>query len=161
MFPCKASEQSAPGKFSSALVVVSGATDVNFSKYHGTDQVAYKLRSDFPATGVIEEIKAEMAKQGWQPLKEDSLNPGIPSSMVSGWSEFSDATKHPIMTVHQWITDWNNNKGEIVRYSLRYQYPEGKDKDLKNLKVNAIYTPASLVKKVQKAISDYRSKNRN
>ena len=158
---CKASEEVSPGEFSSALIVVSGATEVDFAKHHGTDQVSYKLKTDFPAPGVIEEITTKLAKMGWQPLKEDFLNQDIPSSMVSGWDEFSDTRKYPILTVHTWMTDWSNNNGEIVKYALRYEYPEGKEKDLHNLKVNVIYMPASLVKKAQKAISDYLLKINN
>lgn len=157
---CTVAQKNAPGDFPSALVVVSGAKDVRFSKSNGSDQVTYNLSTDFPASGVIEEIKAMLTKQGWQPLKEDFLNPGILSSEVKGWSEYVDATKKTRMTEHLWMADWNNNKGDIVRYALRYVHPEGKDKDLNNLKVYVICIPASSVKEVQKTISEELSKKK-
>lgn len=145
--PCKASDTK------SELIILSGATEVRASKSENQDQASYLLKADFPATGIIEEIKTRMAKNGWQPLKEDLLNPGLSSSMVRGWSEFTDATKKPKRTVHQWITDWSNSKGEIVRYVLRYEYPEGKAKDLKNLKVVALRLSATTVKEAKKALA--------
>lgn len=145
--PCEASDNK------SVLTVLPGATDVQASKSKYQDQVSYRLKTDFPATGAIEEIKTRLAKNGWRPLKEDFLNPGLSSSIVRGWSEFTDATKIPKLTVHQWITDWSNSKGEIIRYVLRYEYPEGKAKDLKNLKVVALHLPATTVKEAQKAVA--------
>jgi hypothetical protein len=147
-------------KFSNALVVATGARNVQYHKFEGTDQVSYNLKVDYPASGVIEEIMSKLAKQGWQPQKEDFLNPGLQTSIVRGWSEFGDATKSPVKTVHQWMADWRSNNGDIVRYCIRYEYPEGKEKDLKNLKIMAIYIPASLVKETEINVKDIQNKNR-
>lgn len=132
------------GKPSAALVVVGGAKDVTYTTNNGADLVSYNLKVAFPANEVIKEITSKLAEQGYKPLKESFLNPGIPSSMERGWSEYADATKTPKRTVHQWNTDWSNDAGEIVSYMLRYEYPEGKDKNLTNLEVSAIHMQAAL-----------------
>lgn len=141
---CNRVESKKAGKPSAALVVAGDAKDVTYSTNNGADLVSYNLKVAFPANEVIQEITSKLAEQGYKPLKESFLNPGIPSSMERGWSEYVDATKTPNKTVHQWNTDWSNNAGEIVSYMFRYEYPEGKDKNLIDLEVSAILMQKAL-----------------
>jgi hypothetical protein len=129
---------------SAALVVAGEAKDVTYGTNNGADLVSYNLKVAFPASEVIQEINSKLAQQGYKPLKESFLNPGIPSSMERGWSEYVDATKTPKKTVHQWNNDWSNSAGEIVSHMLRYEYPEGKEKNLTDLKVYAIHMQGAL-----------------
>jgi hypothetical protein len=89
-----------PAAYSDALVVASGAEDVRYVKYEGTDQISYRLQADYPAHHVIETISQSLKDKGWEPLKEDFLNPGLPSSHVEGWTNFTDATRSPERFVH-------------------------------------------------------------
>lgn len=141
---CNRVESKKAAKPSSALVVAGGAKDVTYSTNSGADLLSYNVKVAFPANEVIQEIVSKLAEQGYKPLKESFLNPGIPSSMERGWSEYLDATKIPKRTVHQWNTDWSNNAGEIVSYMLRYEYPEGKEKNLTDLEVSAIHMQKAL-----------------
>lgn len=145
-------------KPSAALVVAGGAKDVSFSTNNGADLVSYNLKVVFPANEVIQEFSSKLARHGYKPLKESFLNPGIPSSMERGWSEYVDATKTPKRTVHQWNTDWSNSNGEIVSYMLRYEYPEGKDKNLTDLKVSAIHMQSALANNMKTQGEEYIKK---
>jgi hypothetical protein len=89
---------------------------------------------------------------GWKPLKEDYLNPGLPSSQVNGWSDFEDASRQPPKIIHQWIGDWEDKYGNIIRYAFIYQYPKNKDKNLSVLQIHEIYTPASLVNLIKEEL---------
>jgi len=146
-----------PAAHSDALIVASGAKSVRYVKYEGTDQVSYQLQADYPAHHVIETISQSLKEKGWEPLKEDYLNPGLPSSHVRGWTSFIDATKSPERSVHQWGAQWQNEAQDIVSYALIYEYPRGKTPNLKSLQVYASFIPAPLAKAAREATLKYRS----
>jgi hypothetical protein len=81
----------------------------------------YELREPYPAANVIGKIRAHLEGRGWRPLKEDLLNPGIPTSLVRGWTEYRDATTKPAAMVHEWIGQWEDSSGRIAWYVLRYE----------------------------------------
>jgi len=122
-----------------SLFTVPGAIDVRFSKLHGTDQLYYRLTAQYPAQEIIDKIKAKLYEEGWIPLEDSFLNPGMPTSHVRGWSNFEDATGERSKVVYCWWGDWTNDRGEIVTYILRYAYPKNKQPDLESLEVTAIY----------------------
>ncbi len=129
--------------FSKALVVLPEAIDVNYViTEKGSIQLGYRMKEPYPANGIIDEVSAHLRKNGWTPLKEDYLNPGLLSSHVRGWSRF----EIPAKIVHQWIGDWKDEYGNIVRYAFRYTYPKKEKQNLSILTIYAFLTPASLVK---------------
>jgi hypothetical protein len=138
--------------YSDSLVVAPFAHEVRFVKFHGTDQAAYSLQAEYPADDFINFIERQLESKGWQPLKEDYLNPGIPTSFVRGWGQFADATTRPESTVHQWMTDWENATGSIVRYTLTYRYHTGASPEMKTLHVSAVYMPAAIVKAMKQEV---------
>jgi len=103
----------------------------------GAIQLSYKLKEDYPALSVLKEISNHLEGAGWRPLKENYLNPGLPSSHVKGWSDFEEATR--------WMGAWEDKYGNIVTYIFSYEYPKNKKKNLSSLQISAIYEPASLV----------------
>ena len=125
--------------YSDSLFAVPGAVDVRFAKLHGTEQLYYSLNTQYPARKIIDKIKAKLNALGWTPLEDSFLNPGIPTSHVSGWCNFEDATGERLQVVHSWWGDWTNNRGEIVTYILRYAYPKNNQPQLESLDVKAIY----------------------
>ena len=88
------------------------------------------------------------------PLKEDYLNPGLNMSHVEGWSEFDDASRPPTKAVHQWMGDWEDKYGNVIRYVFRYTYPKSEKKNLSNLQIHAIYTPAPLVNVIKTELNE-------
>jgi hypothetical protein len=128
---------------SRALVVLPEAIDANYViNEKGSIQLGYRMKEPYPANGVIDEVSTRLEKSRWTPLKEDYLNPGLLSSHVRGWSRF----EIPAKIVHQWIGDWKDEYGNIVRYAFRYTYPKKEKQNLSILTIYAFLTPASLVK---------------
>jgi hypothetical protein len=81
----------------------------------GAIQLSYKLKKDYPASSVLKEISTQLEGAGWQPLKKDYLNPGLPSSYVKGWSDFEDATRPPTtIKVYQWRAVGKTNTGTLL-----------------------------------------------
>src|SRR6266481_7679462 len=66
------------GRTPSFFVVVPGATGVKQSIFQGKDQIIYHLQSEYPADDVLRTISVRLKNLGWEPLKEDWLNPGLP-----------------------------------------------------------------------------------
>lgn len=135
-----------------ALVVLPGAIGVHAGRFRGTDQLQYKLAESYPAKPALSRISKELQSQGWKPLKEDYLNPGLPSSHVRGWTHFLDGSRQPVLEVRQWMADWTNARGDVLRYGLEYRWPEKGKEDLKTLYVTAIYTPGDLAEADKQAV---------
>ena len=152
MHGCRGPHSQNPKDYDSSLIVLDNAKDVRFAKYYKTDQVSYHIAVNYPASGVIEEIASRLKATGWVALTEDYLNQGIKSSLIRGWGYFIDGTKNPNEEVHQWMADWQNDKRDIVRYSLRYSYPINGKKDMTNLLIVVIYSPAEVVNENKRII---------
>lgn len=146
LFGLTACQRQAP-HYSEALMVYPGANQVRWTKLHGTDQLVYQVKVDYPADSVISWISDQLKAKGWQARDGDYWNPGLPTSQVRGWTHFDDATVQPFATVDGWLGQWENGSGDIAEYVLRYQYPPG---DRYTLNVYAIFTPASMAKKIPK-----------
>ncbi len=132
---------------SNAFIILKNAEGTFYDlRDEGSIQLSYELKEDYPASSVLKQISTQLEGAGWQPLKEDYLNPGLPSSHVKGWSDFEDATRPPTtIKVYQWMGAWEDKYGNIVTYIFRYEYPKNKKKKLSNLQIHEIYEPASLV----------------
>ena len=126
------------------LLLYPGATHV-WSRAHGIDQLDYHINVKFPAANVITWVSDKLEAAGWKPLRHDFLNPY--SNQVHGWQEFVDGPRASTC-VHQWIGNWRNSSGGIVRYAFRYERP-CKLSDLNvtsgllDLFVQAVYFPAA------------------
>jgi hypothetical protein len=147
---CRGQSSREKAYYSDSLVVCPSAKEINYAKYLGTDQVSYKIQTDYPADDVLSLISKELKSKGWRPLEEDYLNLGLPSSHVRGWTEFGDATTHPETYVHQWLAQWENNAGDIVWYTLQYRYPKGRTPNLDALDVIVAYIPAKVAKAMKR-----------
>jgi len=149
---CSSSKHDDPSKYSDALIVVKGAKDLSYRKFHGTDQLCYNVLTPYPAYQELSELSQKLESKGWEPLKEDYLNPGLPSSHARGWTDFIDATVEPKRQVHQWLAQWEYVNKDILWCSLRYSYPEGKKADFDSLKVSLCFVPAKLAMESKKLL---------
>ena len=132
---------------SAALIVLDGATQVRRDPgAYWSFSVAYALREKHPASNAIQQISSRLEALGWRPIKDDWLNPGLPSSHVRGWTDFRDSTTTPTQHVHQWGAQWQDKSGSIVGYTLRYSYPESATPDFESLWINGSWYPAAGVK---------------
>jgi hypothetical protein len=131
---------------SKAFIVLKNAGGTFYDlRDDGSIQLSYKIKENYPASSALSEISTQLKATGWQPVKEDILNPGLPSSHVKGWSDFENASRQPTTIDHQWMGSWEDKYGNIVTYIFLYQYPKTEKKNLSNLQIHAIYEPASLV----------------
>ena len=139
----------------SFFVVVPGATGVKQSIFQGKDEIIYRVQSEYPANDVLSAISARLKKVGWEPLKEDWLNPGLPSSHIRGWTYFEDEATRPATSVRAWGAQWKNGAHDILEYNLEYRCPGNlcsSTYDLHDLRVVAIRVPADLAKRIKAAI---------
>ena len=148
---CQTKANQDPKNYSESLIVLSGATNINYAKVNNTDQVTYNLRAAYPAPEVTDQLLKKTNDMGWTPLKEDFMNPGLPTSIVRGWSDYEDASRKPNTKVYSWQTDWQNKNGDVLIYGLKYRYPLNSQPDMLSLNVVAIYIPAKLAETMKKA----------
>lgn len=144
---------------SDALVIYPGATQIRSSKLGGTDQLSYHLKARLPASGVIDWISAQLWLKQWKWLPYDFLDPNntVGASQVRGWHSFLEPTGG---CVQQWMGDWKDSSGNVVRYVFRYKLPKSCAPDSDDLEVFAIYTPAALVKEGQDAWKKFKQKHK-
>jgi len=136
-----------------ALIVLDGATRVEHGRgAYGSLFVSFSFTEAYPAPKAIQQISSHLRDLAWVPLKEDWLNPGLPSSHVRGWTDFGDNTGNSPRHVHQWGAQWQDSRGNLVAYSLRYAYPEGGPRELRSLWVNGTWFPARSVKIMRRQI---------
>ncbi len=130
---------------SQALIVLDGAVRVSRSGgAYWSHHISYELTAEYPAAEVIEEISTRLEALGWKPLEDCWMNPGLPSSHVRGWGEFSQTIGNTRAWVHQWSGGWTDESGNIVDYSFRYTHPFGDaHDDLESLWINGSWHPAA------------------
>ncbi len=139
-----------PKNFPEELILLPKASEIRFSELGGTYQLSYKIMTDYPAKASVAAVSSELTQRGWRPLDDDYLNPGLKSSHVRGWSNFDAPHLKPPQTIHQWLADWENRNGDVLRYGFIYQYDTKGPKDLRNMTVIAIFTPAAIAKEMRR-----------
>ncbi len=147
---------------SDALLLYPGAKEVWRGRRAGTDQLTYHVKERLPASGVIDWISAKLWGQNWKPLPYDSLEPdnAAGASQMRGWHPFIDATGNTQYCVQQWIGDWKDGSGNIVRYVFHYKLPKGCAPDSDDLGVSAVYVSAPLVKQMREAFRRFKEEHK-
>ncbi len=152
---CQQSKHAAAEIRPTFFVVARGATEVKQSRWQGHDQIVYRIQASYPAADVLKTIAVRLGQLGWKPLKEDWLNPGLPSSHVRGWTYFEDETTKPATSVRAWSADWENGVHDILTYQLEYRCAGNlcsSTLDLHDLRVVAIHIPADLAERMKATI---------
>ena len=144
-------------KYSNSLIAVAGATNTSYAILsEGRQQLSYVTESDYPATKILSFISNDLRKKGWNTLDQDFMNPGLPSSHIRGWTVSGEGIQGSTSVVHQWSADWENEEHDIVRYDLEYRSLDGSTRDLRTLRVTAIYIPARTAAVMKRAIASTR-----
>jgi hypothetical protein len=154
LLDCQTKSSQNPKDHSDSLIVLPGASNISYAKVNNAEQVWYTFKVEYPSSGAITGLQKKIDDKGWVTLKEDYLNPGLPTSAVRGWSKFEDVSKKPNNVVHSWNTDWQNKKGDVLRYHLNYRFPINGQPDMSSLTVVGIYVPAELAQAMRKASLD-------
>jgi hypothetical protein len=142
---------------SDSLLLYPTATRV-WSRNGAIEQLEYHVNVKFPATEVVSWVSERLQKAGWKPLDYDFLNPHI--SPLPGWEQFYATPKPPPVCVHQWMNNWRNPSGEVVRYVFRYEQPCGASSlndtsVLRDLLVVGTFYPRSILPQLQKIIEQH------
>ncbi len=128
------------------LLSFPDAQNVSCHTLDGTHQISYVLDVPYPGDAALQSIRQRLEVLGWLSLAEDFLNPGLQSAHFRGWVDFGDLTTDPHRTVHQWMGDWVDLEGRVLRYVFRYVYPLGGPKDLDTLQVVGILIPKAMAR---------------
>ena len=130
---------------SNSLVILTGAYNVKKTNEPGKVEVNYEVMQAFPAPEAIGRIAVAMSESGWTPFEEDFLNPGMPSSLVRGWTDYREGSLTADSGRTQWIGQWKNPKGEVAEYRLLYR---GFPNNRKHLAVTAFLISPAIVNKM-------------
>ena len=140
-------------KHSESLLIAPSAINPKYLAYSdGREQLTYLVDAEYPAESTIAFLSTQLRNQRWIALREDFMNPGIPTSEVRGWTQFEDATREPRASVRQWACDWEDGAHNITLYNLEYRYPMSgahDPPDSRPLHVVALYIPASVAEKMK------------
>ena len=150
LFGCHRAQSVESGKPAAAeLLILAGVTDVKQQSNQGVGSVSYEMQAPFPAAAQIAEILTHMSGLGWVPLKEDSLNPGIPTSIVRGWTSFIDASKPKRVRRWGWSGEWRSKRGDITSYRFAYEAPETATEPLSHVRVSGSLVPAEIERRIE------------
>ena len=103
--------------------------------------VSYELAQEYPAMQTIEHISTRLVRFGWEPLRNDWLNPGITSSHIRGWTEHVDATETSPSRRLTWRGQWKDRIGNVVEYTFMYDIPPKGRQSLDLMRVHGTWYP--------------------
>ena len=120
-----ACQQRATKRVSDDLIVYPGASDMHSATTGGVERLHYQLRAAYPPKAIVEQIARQLAKRGWRPLRNNFFNRDQLSEYVRGWVEYRSGTpaQGPILFTCRWWSQWVNDDGEVLDYSLSYTSP--------------------------------------
>ena len=154
---CTASNKKQTETFSDSLIEVSGAENIQYAKLGESEQLLFRIKEEYPAKRVLEEISGKLEARAWLPSSKDIFNPGSPPSH-SRWMEFTDISTSSERQIHQWSGQWENKNGDIILCFLRYSYPVNASPDLTNLLVEETLLPAKSADELRKNVIVYTSR---
>jgi len=140
-------------KHSESLLIAPSAINPKYLAYSdGREQLTYTVDIEYPAESTIAFLSTQLRNQRWIALREDFMNPGIPTSEVRGWMQFEDRAQESRATVRSWACDWEDGTHDITLYYLVYRYPitgAHDPPDTRMLHVMALYIPAAVAEKMK------------
>jgi hypothetical protein len=149
-----ASQRSAADEIPKGLFGAADARNVKTrTAENGAVEMTYEVERAYPANEFLEQIATAAKSGGFEPLADDWLNPGVPSSHSVGWGTFIDAQVTPQVRMHQWLAQWRDASGNVIVYGLRYRSPVDRmdAPDNTRLSVGAGWIPAAQAEQMMEA----------
>lgn len=147
LLSCQGEQHRWPSYVRESLFVPDGASGVRYYRLYGSYQVEYRVNECHPCRQFIEAMVRWMTKNEWRRLEYNYLNPRIKSNHAKApggiWDHFID--EHG-KSVYQWLEDWEDAKGDVVTYGLRYRANFGAEENRCVLEVVVIYIPAEIAR---------------
>lgn len=125
-----------------SLLAPPGARNVRCDTGEGGPELSYTVAEAPPAAATLDFIRQGLRQQGWIPLEEDFLNPGVLSSHVTGWRRAVEGDS----SVERWYAQWKNERSDVVGYDLRHDRPAGAEGTRPTTTVTAFFTPLSTLR---------------
>jgi len=124
------------------LVPPDGAVDVLYQITHtfNTKSLYFKTTEPYPADKTLNIIFERLVQAGFKKLDYSLLNPNIRSSQYMGLGEYDSVVK-PKTKMHNWHTEWVNDKDEVVTVRLEHRYPDFAAEDLNTWGVSITLQP--------------------
>ncbi len=138
------------------MVIVPHAVHIQRHKLDSGVQLTYQIRASYPAQNVLHTINTRLHALGWKPLRDDFLNPGLPSSHVRGWLYYEDHATQPYTSVRVWQADWQDAEQEVVTYRLEYRCAENEcssTANLVDLQVVGLHVPAGKAEQLRRQMT--------
>ena len=136
------------------MVIVPHAVHIQHHKLDSGVQLTYKIRASYPAQNVLHTINTRLHALGWKPLRDDFLNPGLPSSHIRGWLYYEDHATYT--SVRVWQADWQDAEQEVVTYRLEYRCAENEcssTANLVDLQVVGLHVPAGKAEQLRRQMT--------
>ena len=137
------------GDHTAVLVAPPAAREVARKEEKGVDTLTYRMTEAYPAPATLSFIRSAVEAKGWMPLKDDFLNPGLPSSHVRGWGTVIDGTVTPNQTLHSWHAQWTNKHGDILVYHLDYHCALEDRRHSDEVVVSAAFLPKAVYERAK------------
>jgi hypothetical protein len=141
-------------KLPAGLVLLPGAQQVTHGGDDRSVSIGYEVDLPFPAGALLDAVNRALGEH-WPPLNDLWLNPGVPSSHVTGWTYFPDGR-------HYWSGQWRSADDRMVEYVLQYQSATPGDghtlsqPDNARLRVNASHYSSAYVLSVEDELKNRR-----
>lgn len=146
VFALLACQSAEPGPARQVLYVPADASQIQWVReFDGS--VRYAVNAEFPAEGFLQQVRQKLTRDGFTPAANDLFNPTMENSHRRGWVDYLDGTD----TVFVWAGDWKNERGDHVRYDLRYRVGPKEKTPKRNLTVVATYLDVSTVMRMEAA----------
>ncbi len=133
-----------------ALIVAPSASSVNYASRSGQTELTYTVQEPYPAEQTLRFIEDTLRSRNWKPLKND-VAANTRTSHESEWTSYENATCLATRTIHQWVSTWEDDGHNLVRYTLRYveKSTDSQDENAPaQLQVSAVYMPVGLARPV-------------
>lgn len=134
----------------SELILLPEARHVKYTRDDQSVTIGYEADLAFPADALLGAVKRALGNE-WRALNDIWLNPGVPSSHVTGWTYYPDGR-------HYWRAEWRAPDDRLVEYILQYQSAKASDghmlsqPDNARLRVNAMQFSSSYVLFTERAV---------
>jgi|DewCreStandDraft_4_1066084.scaffolds.fasta_scaffold79565_1 hypothetical protein len=151
-----------PSDVIASLWIPQAAREVRYYTRPDNYQITSEVDICLPASELIDEMVDYMVRKNWKRLETDFLNPHLNDKpnyarpYESLWMKWGHYYAQDGAEVYQWIDDWQDAKGNIVRYGLRYKSRPKVKIEKCVCDVSAIYIPVEIIKKLEPLIRNRR-----
>jgi len=117
---CSPSKDSIPEYISTNVLIPTKAKNVKYVKLDNSYQIYYDIDVKFPSKNFIENLIQFMSDKKWIRQQTDFNDSSIKLNHAINpplWSHFYITNEKE---KYQWIEDWKDKKGNVIRYGLTY-----------------------------------------